>query len=527
MNVSKPFIRRPVGTSLLAAGVLLLGAMSYHFLPVAPLPKVDFPTISVNAQEPGVEPPTAASSRAAPLERRFAQIAGASEITSVSSLGGSSITIQFDLDRDINGAARDVQSAINAAAGELPSGLPNPPSYRKVNPADAPIMILAMTSDAQPLSQVYNLADQIIGQRISQVEGVSQVTIGGGAKSAVRVQINPVALASMGLSMEDIRTRLSQVNVNSPKGALEGPEQRFVISSNDQLLQASQYQPIIVAQHNGAAVPLHDVGTAIDAQENRDQAGLFNNKRAVLLVIFKQPDANVVRTTDLIHEMLPQLRTWLPTSVRLDVMFDRTTTIRSSVRDVQLTLVITLALVVLVMFLFLRRFWSTFIVSITMPLAIAGTFGVMWLCEYSLDNLSLMALTVSTGFVVDDAIVVIENIVRFIEKGEPPLQAALKGARQIGFTVISISLSLVAVFIPLLFMGGLIGRLFHEFAVTLSAAILVSGVVSLTLTPMMCAKFLKREEPGHRQWWIQRMSERGFQWLLDHYTAGLRWVLRH
>ena len=527
MNVSEPFIRRPVGTSLLAIGILLLGAVAYHFLPVAPLPKVDFPTISVNAQEPGVDPQTAASSLAAPLERRFAEIAGVSEITSVSSLGGSSITIQFDLNRDINGAARDVQSAINAAAGELPTGLPNPPSYRKVNPSDAPIMILAMTSDALPLSQVYNLADQIIGQRISQVEGVSQVTIGGGAKSAVRIQVNPVALASMGLSIEDIRTQLSQVNVNSPKGALDGPEQSFVISSNDQLLQASQYQPIIVAQHNGAAVALRDVGTAIDAQENRDQAGLFNNKRAVLLVIFKQPDANVVNTTDQIRAMLPQLRTWLPPNVHLDVMNDRTTTIRASVRDVQLTLLITMALVVMVMFLFLRRFWPTFISSITMPLALAGTFGVMWLCGYSLDNLSLMALTVSAGFVVDDAIVVIENIVRFIEKGETPLNAALKGARQIGFTVISISLSLIAVFIPLLFMGGLIGRLFHEFAVTLSVAILVSGVVSLTLTPMLCGRFLKNEDQQSQRGGIMRWSERGFDAMHKFYERSLKWVLDH
>jgi hydrophobe/amphiphile efflux-1 (HAE1) family protein len=525
MNVSEPFIRRPVGTSLLAAGVLLLGAVAYHFLPVAPLPKVDFPTISVSAQEPGVDPQTAATSLAAPLERRFAQIAGVSEITSVSSLGGCSITIQFDLNRDINGAARDVQSAINAASGELPSGLPQPPSYRKVNPSDAPIMVLAMTSDALPLSQVYNLADQIVGQRISQVDGVSQVFIGGGANSAVRVQMNPVALASMGLSLEDIRTMLSQVNVFSPKGAFDGAQQRYVIASNDQLIQASQYQPIIVAQHNGAAVPLRDVGTAIDSQLNRDQAGLFNNKRAVLLVIFKQPDANVVRTTDLIHGILPQLRTWIPPSVHLDVMSDRTTTIRASVRDVQITLVFTMALVVLVMFLFLRRFWPTFISGITMPLALAGTFGVMWLCGYSLDNLSLMALTVSTGFVVDDAIVVIENIVRFIEKGEPPLQAALKGARQIGFTVISISISLIAVFIPLLFMGGLIGRLFHEFSVTLSVAILVSMVVSLTLTPMLCGQFLKRDDPHRRRGAIDRFSERAFESMHKFYERTLKWVL--
>src|ERR1700730_14093615 len=527
MNISEPFIRRPVGTSLLAAGVLLLGAVAYHFLPVAPLPKVGFPTINVSAQEPGVDPETAASSLAAPLERRFAQIAGVSEITSVSSLGGSSMTIQFDLGRDINGAARDVQSAINAASGELPSGLPQPPSYRKVNPSDAPIMVLAMTSDAVPLSEVYNLADQIIGQRISQVEGVSQVTIGGGAKSAVRVQVNPVALASMGLSLEDLRSTLSQVNVLSPKGAFDGQQQQFVIASNDQLTRADQYQPIIVAQHNGAAVPLRDVGKAIDGQENRDQAGLFNNKRAVLLIVSKQPDANVVHTTDQIHAILPQLRTWLPPSVSLDVMSDRTTTIRSSVRDVQITLIFTMALVVMVMFLFLRRFWPTFISGITMPLALAGTFGVMWLCGYSLDNLSLMALTFATGFVVDDAIVVIENIVRFIEKGEPPLQAALKGARQIGFTVISISISLVAVFIPLLFMSGLIGRLFHEFAVTLSAAILVSGVVSLTLTPMLCGRFLNAEERHRDRGAIDRFSERGFDAMHKFYERTLKWVLGH
>jgi hydrophobe/amphiphile efflux-1 (HAE1) family protein len=527
VNVSEPFIRRPVGTSLLAAGILLLGAVAYFFLPVAPLPKVDYPTINVSAQEPGVDPQTAASSLAAPLERRFSQIAGVTEITSVSSLGGSNITIQFDLSRDINGAARDVESAINAAAGELPSGLPNPPSYRKINPSDAPIMVLAMTSDAQPLSEVYNLADQLIGQRISQVDGVSQVVIGGGAKSAVRVQMNPVALASMGLSIEDIREKLSQVNVNSPKGAVDGEERRYVVTSNDQLLKADQYLPMIVAQHNGAAVPLRDVGNAIDGPENTQQAGLFNNKRAVLLIIFKQPDANVVATTDQINALLPQLRTWLPPSVHLEVMHDRTTTIRASVNDVELTLLITVALVVMVMFLFLRRFWPTFISGITMPLALAGTFGVMWLLGYSLDHLSLMALTVSTGFVVDDAIVVIENIVRFIEKGATPLEAALKGARQIGFTVISISISLVAVFIPLLFMGGLIGRLFHEFAVTLSAAILVSGIVSLTLTPMLCSRFLKRENPQEKRGRFYRASERLFDAVHDFYARTLKWVLDH
>ena len=527
MSISEPFIRRPVGTSLLAAGILLLGAVAYHFLPVAPLPKLDYPTIHVGAQEPGVDPATAASSLAAPLERRFAQIAGVTEITSVSSLGGSNIVVQFDLSRDINGAARDIQAAINAAAGELPSGLPNPPSYHKVNPSDAPIMILAMTSDALPLSEVYNLADQSIGQRITQVEGVSEVTIGGGAKSAVRVQVDPLSLASMGLSLEDLRNTLSLVNVNRPKGALDGPDQRYVIASNDQLMKADDYLPIIVSHRGAAAVPLRDIGKAVDGQENTQQAGLFNNKRAVLLVIFKQPDANIVRTTDQIRAILPQLRTWLPPSVHLDIMNDRTGTIRASVNDVQITLLITMALVVMVMFLFLRRFWPTFISGITMPLALAGTFGVMWLCDYSLDNLSLMALTVSTGFVVDDAIVVIENIVRFIEKGESPLNAALKGARQIGFTVVSISLSLVAVFIPLLFMGGLIGRLFHEFAVTLSAAILVSGVVSLTLTPMLCGRFLKRENPKERRGVFYRTSERGFEAMHNFYARTLKWVLDH
>src|SRR6266446_7064378 len=440
------------------AGVVLLGILGYKLLPISALPTVDFPTIEVTTFYPGASAEVMVSSITTPLERQFGQISGLASMNSTSSYGTSTITLQFVLDRPIDVAAQDVQAAINVAGGFLPQNLPNPPKYNKVNPADTPILTLSITSDSLPLDRVNDFADTLLAQKLSEVTGVGLVTIQGNQKPAVRVQMNPVALASMGLSIEDIRTRLSQVNVLSPKGSFDGENQRFVIASNDELTQADQYQPIIVAQHNGAAVPLRDVGTAIDAQENRDQAGLFNNKRAVLLVIFKQPDANVVRTTDLIHEMLPQLRTWLPPSVDLDVMSDRTTTIRASVRDVELTLLITMSLVVMVMFLFLRRFWPTFISSITMPLALAGTFGVMWLCGYSLDNLSLMALTVSTGFVVDDAIVVIENIVRFIEKGEPPLQAALKGARQIGFTVISISLSLVAVFIPLLFMGGLIGR---------------------------------------------------------------------
>ncbi len=505
----------------------MLGAVAFFFLPVAPLPKVDFPTIMVSALQPGVDPATAATSLAAPLERRFSQIAGVSEITSVSSLGGASITIQFDLSRNINGAARDVQSAINAAAGELPSGLAHPPSYRTVNPSDSPIMILAMTSDTVPLAEVYNYADQVVGQRISQIKGVSQVTIGGGAKSAVRVQVDPGALAAMGLSLEEVRSTLSKVNVSMPKGALDGESQRYVINTNDQLTRASEYLPTLIVNRGGRTVRLQDVGTVIDSVENRLQAGIYNGKRSVLLIVFKQPNANVVSTVDEIRKGLPQLRHWLPPGIELSLQTDRTKTIRASVQDVEFTLVLTMALVVMVMFLFLRRFWPTFIASITMPLALAGTFGFMWLCGYSLDNLSLMALTVSTGFVVDDAIVVIENIVRFIEKGHSPMQAALKGARQIGFTIVSITLSLIAVFIPLLLMGGLIGRLFHEFAVTLSVAILVSGVVSLTLTPMLCGHFMRAENPDAKPGMFYRTTERGFLAIHGIYAATLRWVLRH
>ncbi len=527
VSVSAGFIRRPVGTSLLAAGLLLLGLVAYHFLPIAPLPQVDFPTISVNASQPGADPETMASSVAAPLERRFGQIAGVTEITSSSSLGTASVTIQFDLNRDINGAARDVQAAINAAGGELPAGLPNPPTYRKINPADSPIMVLALTSDTLPLSQVYNVADQVLGQRLSQVTGVSQVNINGGAKSAVRVQVNPVALASMGMGLEDIRNVLANVNVDSPKGSLSDAQQSYVIASNDQLSVAADYRPIIVAQKNGTPVPLGSIATVIDAQENSQMAGWSNGKRAVLLTIQKQAAANVIDITDQIHAMLPQLERWMPPGVKLTVLSDRTQTIRASVHDVQITLMLSIGLVIVVMFLFLRRFWPTFIAGTTVPLSLAGTFGVMYLCGYSLDNLSLMALTVSVGFVVDDAIVVIENIVRFMENGATPLEAALQGARQIGFTVISISISLVAVFIPILFMSGLVGRLFHEFAVTLSVAILVSCVVSLTLTPMLCGRFLKPEHPDRSRGRFYETSERFFEGLLALYERGLKWVLRH
>ena len=527
MNISEPFIRRPIGTSLLAAGLLLLGLVAYHFLPIAPLPQVDFPTIQVSAGLPGVDPETAATSLAAPLERRFAQIAGVTEITSGSNIGGAGIGIQFNLDRDINGAARDVEAAINAAGGELPLGLPNPPTYRKVNPADSPVMILGMTSDTVPLSQVYNLADQTLGQRLAQVEGVAKVDITGGAKSAVRIQVNPAVLASLGLSMEDVRGVISKVNVNSPKGSLSNGEESYTISSNDQLYRAEDYKKLVVAQRAGTPVLLDAIARIVDAQENDKQAGWAGTHRAVLLIIRKQSAANVIDIVDKIQAMLPQLQSWLPPAVKLSVISDRTQTIRASVHDVQLTLVLSVALVVMVMFLFLRRFWPTFIAGVTVPLSLAGTFGCMYLFDYSLDNLSLMALTVSVGFVVDDAIVVIENIVRFIEAGDSPFEAALKGARQIGFTVVSISISLIAVFIPILFMGGLIGRLFHEFAVTLSVAIVVSAVVSLTLTPMLCGRFLRPEHPDRSGGWFYDTMEEFFQWMLDGYARALRWVLRH
>jgi multidrug efflux pump len=526
MNVSEPFIRRPVGTSLLAAGVLLVGAVAYRFLPVAPLPKSDYATISVNASLPGVDPATAATALAAPLERRLGQIPGVSEITSNSSLGGAGITVQFELSRDVNSAARDVQAAINSAAGELPPGMPNPPSYRKYNPSDSPILTLALTSESLPLSQVYNVADQTLAQRIAQVDGVSQVDINGGAKSAVRVQVNPAALASMGLSIEDVRTALARANVNSPRGSLDGDGQSYVIASNGQLNAAEDYRSIIVAQRNGVPIRLSDIGQVKDSVENTRSYGWYNGKPAVLLFIRKQPDANVIETVDGIKALLPQLERWLPPAVKLSILSDRTQTIRASVSDVQHTLLLTMALVIMVMFLFLRRFWPTFISGITMPLALAGTFGVMYLLDYSLNNLSLMALTISTGFVVDDAIVVIENIVRRLEKGDSPLEAALEGSRQIGFTIISITISLVAVFIPILFMGGLPGRLCHEFAVTLSVAVLVSGVVSLTLTPMLCAQFLRPEKEGSRGWFYET-TERGFDAMLRAYDRGLTWVLRH
>jgi hydrophobe/amphiphile efflux-1 (HAE1) family protein len=527
MNICAPFIRRPVGTSLLAIGLFMAGIVAYNFMPVAAIPRVDFPMISISASLPGADPATVASSLAAPLERRLAQIAGVTEITSASTLGGCSITIQFDLNRNVDGAARDVQAAINASAGDLPINLPGPPTYRKINPADAPIMILAMQSDILPPVQVFEYGDSIIGQRLSQVEGVSQVFISGADKSAVRVQINPGALASTGMSLEDVRSYLEQVNVDSPKGSFDGDLLSYTLVSNDQLLLAKGYQDLILTQRSNAPIRLSALGRAIDATENARVAGWSGTNRAVLVILFKQADANVIDTVERIRGVLPQLKKWIPPSIRMTVISDRTTTIRASVHDVQFSLLLSIALVVMVIFLFLRRFWPTFIASITVPLALAGTFALMYLCHYSIDNLSLMAVTIAVGFVVDDAIVVIENIHRFIENGDPPMQAALKGARQISFTVVSMSTSLVAVFIPLLFMGGLIGRLFHEFAVTVTLAIFVSGVISLTLTPMLCSRFLRPESGYRKPGAFIRACERSFNWLLGHYETGLRWVLQH
>ena len=527
MNISGPFIRRPVGTSLLALGLFLAGVVAYHFLPVAAIPRVDFPMITVSASLPGADPATVASSLATPLERRLGQIAGVTEMTSVSTLGGCNISIQFDLSRRVDAAAHDVTAAINAAATDLPINLPNPPTYRKVNPADAPILVLALTSETLPQSEVFEFADSILGQKLSQVEGVSQALISGAEKSAVRVQVNPGALASAGVSLEDVRSLLSRVNVNLPLGSFDGDQVAHTLVINGQITDATQYQPLILSQRGHTPLKLEAFGRAVEGVENNRLAGWSGTNRAVLVMVFKQAGANVIETVDRIRAVLPQVEQWLPPSARIAELSDRTATIRASVNDVQLSLLLSISLVVMVIFVFLRRFWPTFIASVTVPLALSGTVALMYLMNYSLDNLSLMAITISVGFVVDDAIVVIENVHRFIEQGDQPMPAALKGARQIGFTVVSMSLSLIAVFIPLLFMSGLVGRLFHEFAVTVSLAILVSGIISLTLTPMMCSRFLRAEADSRPPGWFHSASERGYRWLVKGYAGGLKWVLRH
>ncbi len=527
MNVSEPFIRRPVGTSLLAIGLFILGVVAYRFLPVAAIPRVDYPVVSVSASLPGADPATVASSIAAPLEKRLGQISGVTEMTSVSTLGGCSVTLQFDLNRSVDDAARDVQAAINASRADLPLDLPGPPTYRKINPADSPIMILGLTSETLPTTRIFECADEIIGQRLSQIEGISQAIISGGEKSAIRIQINPVALAAAGLGMEDVRSLLGGVNVDFPKGSLDGPTTSYTLESNDQIGDAANYRSLILNTKKGVSLKLEALGKVVASVENARLGGWAGTNPAVLVILFKQAGANVIDTVDRVKAVLPQIHTWIPPGIKISQISDRTQTIRASFHDVQFSLALSVGLVVLVIFLFLRRFWPTFIASITVPLAIAGTLGGMYMLHYSLDNLSLMALTISVGFVVDDAIVVIENVFRFIEKGEPAFSAAHKGARQIGFTVIYMSTSLVAVFIPLLFMGGLIGRMFHEFAVTLSLAILVSGVISLTLTPTLCSRFLKPESHYRKPGVFHRVCEGSFRWLLAGYEQGLRWVLRH
>ncbi|MGB8165878.1 MAG: multidrug efflux RND transporter permease subunit [Chthoniobacteraceae bacterium] len=526
MNISEPFIRRPVATSLLMAGLVMMGLLGYSLLPISALPAVDFPTIQVTAQYPGASPDVMASSVTTPLERQFGQISGLAMMTSVSSFGNTAITLQFNLDRDIDSAAQDVQAAMNAAGGVLPSELPNPPTYSKVNPADQPIITLALTSDSLPLEKVNDLADTLLAQKLSEVSGVGLVTIEGNQKPAVRVRINPAAISSLGLGFEDVRTALAQNNLNQPKGSFDGARQSYAIGANDQIFSAEEYRNVIIAYRNGAPVRLGDLGEVIDNVENVRLAAWVGGEPAVVLNIRRQPAANIIEVANRVKELLPKLRASLPPSVKAEILTDRTETIRASVHDVQFTLVLTMALVVMVIFVFLRKFWATVIPSVALPLAIIGTFGVMKLAGFSLDNLSLMALTIATGFVVDDAIVMIENIVRHIELGETPMQAALKGSKEIGFTVISLTVSLIAVFIPLLFMTGIVGRLFREFAVTLSVAVAMSAVVSLTLTPMMCARLLKPErDEKHGRFFT--FTENLWQSMLNAYDSGLKWVLRH
>jgi len=525
MNISAPFIHRPVATSLLMVAVAFAGLVAYPLLPVAPLPKVDFPTISVSASLPGASPETMASAVAQPLERQFSLIAGVTQMTSTSTLGATSINLQFELNRDIDAAAQDVQAAIAAAGRQLPTNLPSPPTYRKVNPADSPVLVMGVHSDSLPLTVVDDYADTILAQQMSQIEGVSQVTIGGEQKPAVRVQVDPAKLAAKNLTLEDIRGVLAATTTNAAKGTLYSDIRSFTLAANDQLSQASDYNNVIIAYRNGGAVRVKDVGQAIDGPENLYTGAWDNNKPAVLLVVFKQPGANVIETVDRVKNALPRLQAAIPPAVTVDILSDRTETIRASVDDVQFTLGLTIALVVLVILLFLRNLRVTVIPGLVVPLSLLGALAVMYLCGFSLDNISLMALTISVGFVVDDAIVVVENIYRHIEDGMRPLDAALKGSREIGFTVLSISISLVAVFIPLLLMGGIVGRLFREFSITVTAAIAVSAFVSLVLTPMLCARFLHHETTKHGPIW--RAIEDAFDGMLAFYRRTLDVVLRH
>src|ERR1700674_2443954 len=528
MNISAPFIKRPIGTSLLTLALLMSGVLAFTRLPVAPLPQVEFPVIQVAASLPGASPETMASAVATPLERQFGRIAGINQMTSVSQLGSTGIVLQFDLSRNIDAAARDVQAAINAARSQLPSYLPGNPWYRKVNPADAPILLMSLTSDSVTLPDIYDQANSILSQKLAQVSGVGQVYVGGGANPAVRVELDPNLLNKTGVGLDAVRTALGSANANRPKGELANSNSAWTVNDNDQIMRADDYRPLIVAYNksNGAAVRLGDVGDVQDSVEDAHIYGLSNGKRAVILIVFRQPGAHIIQTVDNVLGLLPQLQASISPAIKLNVVSDRTTTVRASLRDIEITLLISVVLVILVVFVFLRTVRATIIPSIAVPLSLIGTFGVMYLLGYTLDNLSLMALAISTGFVVDDAIVVLENITRYLEQGMPPIQAAFRGAREIGFTVLSMSTSLIAVFIPILMMGGIVGRLFREFAVTLSIAIAVSLAVSLTLTPMMCAKFLRTQgekKPGR----FYRASEWAFDRMLGGYKRGLDWVLGH
>jgi hydrophobe/amphiphile efflux-1 (HAE1) family protein len=526
MNISATFIKRPVATTLLTIGLVLAGIIAFRLLPVSPLPQVDFPTISVSASLPGADPQTMSTSVAAPLERQFGRIAGVTEMTSTSNRGSTSITLQFELNRDINGAARDVQGAINAARGFLPANLTSNPSYRKVNPSDAPIMIIALTSDTMTKPQLYDAASSILNQKLSQVKGVGQVVVGGSSLPAVRVELNPLALSRYGVSLETVRGALSATNVNRPKGNLVSGDRSWEVRSNDQLRKAKEYLPLVVSYRSGAAIRLPDVASVQDSVEDLRATGMVNSKPSVLVILFRQPGANIIETVDSVRALLPQLTAALPGAIDLSVVLDRTPPIRGSLHDVEISLMLSGILVILVVFWFLRNVRATVIPAVAVAVSIIGTFAVMYLCGYSLDNLSLMALTIATGFVVDDAIVVLENITRYREMGMSPLEAAYAGSKEIAFTVVSMSVSLIAVFIPILLMEGMVGRLFREFAVTLSAAIVVSLVVSLTLTPMMCATLLKPEVPREHGF-LFRLSERSFNFLHARYETTLRWALKH
>jgi multidrug efflux pump len=527
MNISAPFIKRPIGTSLLAAALLMSGILAFNFLPVAPLPQVEFPVISVNAGLPGASPETMASAVATPLERQFGRIAGVNQMTSTSQLGSTNIVLQFDLSRNIDAAGRDVQAAINAARSQLPANLPGNPSYRKVNPADAPILILALTSDTITLPNIYDAADSILSQKLAQIQGVGQVFVGGGARPAVRAEVNPMLANKLGIGLDTIRTALGAANANRPKGELAGAVNAWTIDATDQIFKADEYRNLIVSYNNKAPVRLGDVADVEDSVEDIHNVGLSSGKPAVLIIIFRQPGANIIETVDHVREELPVLKSSISPAIDLGIVLDRTTTVRASVHDIELTLIISVILVILVVFAFLRTFRATVIPSVAVPLSLIGTFGVMYLLGYSLDNLSLMALAISTGFVVDDAIVVLENITRYLEQGMSPVQAAYRGAREIGFTVLSMSTSLIAVFIPILLMGGIVGRLFREFAVVLSVAIGVSLIISLTTTPTMCAKFLRASVPDEKHGPIYRFSEWAFESTLAAYRRSLDWVLHH